>query len=69
MKNFKDYNVVTFVKLKNVTQEGDVRLINVRAMPEDAVNAILDQMIRYIQALKKLIGESPKDRENQSDQG
>ncbi|HEV8284383.1 MAG TPA: hypothetical protein VGQ09_08735 [Chitinophagaceae bacterium] len=66
--NFRDHKVVTFVKLKNVTQEGDIKLVNVRAMPEDAVNTILGQMIKYIQALKKLIGNSPKYGENQNNQ-
>ena len=55
MKNYTDHSVVTFVKLKNVSHEGNASLVNRRELSEAAVNAILDKMTKYIVILRKLI--------------
>ena len=56
LKDYVDRNIVTFVKLKNVSREGNASLVNRRHMSEDAVNGILDRMSKYIVTLRKLIG-------------
>ena len=55
LKNYTDHSVVTFVKLKNVSHEGNASLVNRRELSEAAVNAILDKMTKYIVILRKLI--------------